>query len=143
MLLLIIDDDHDFVTVWRHILATEGFDVAAVVNIENARSFIHRKRPDAILCDANIADLNMSEFCKDLAAGQNSPHIPVIIAGELGETKKRDLFLKDGAVEYIAKPFKRETLLELLKSLSSAARRANFQYNRTNLNNHISYFGQA
>ncbi|NIA28661.1 MAG: response regulator [Actinobacteria bacterium] len=125
MLVFIIDSDENFVIVWRYILHKEGFKVAVASCVAEAKVFLQINRPDVIICDMELDDVNIEDFCQYIRSFSDLRRIPLIIIGALGDDKKRKMCLKGGAQYYLAKPFTRTVLLEILDQVVAQHRVSN------------------
>lgn len=76
---LIVDDDQDFVTLCRVLLSRAGFDILTAYNAESALRLIYEQPPDLILLDDMMPGMKGSEMCVLLKADPTWQHIPIIM----------------------------------------------------------------
>jgi len=102
--LLIVDDMPENIDVLRGILkdhyklkiATDGQKALKIANSE--------QKPDVILLDIMMPDMDGYEVCKKLKENYNTADIPVIFVTAKGEVEDESLGFDVGAVDYITKP---------------------------------------
>jgi DNA-binding response OmpR family regulator len=116
--LLIIEDDDAIGSSLERALAGEGYDAHHVATAMAALEAAARRRPDLVLLDLGLPDMDGVALCRQLLA--RHPQVPVIML-----TARRDeidvvLGLDAGAVDYIGKPFR---LAELLARVRAQLRR--------------------
>ena len=108
--ILIIDDEADFREIMRLILENSNFRVATASNgaegLEKARL-----KPDLILLDLTMPDIDGHEVCKRLKADNSLSAIPVIILTSRNETIDKVEALDIGATDYIGKDFPIEEIM--------------------------------
>lgn len=110
LFVLMAEDDPDIQLVARMALKKGGFRVAVV---NNGRELLHKvkeERPDVILLDWMMPELNGPDTCAALKADPATSDIPVIFMTAKSQGFERDLGLASGALGYIIKPFDALTL---------------------------------
>ncbi|WP_343904574.1 PAS domain-containing hybrid sensor histidine kinase/response regulator [Nocardioides aquiterrae] len=81
-------------------------------------------RPDLILLDLHLPDLDGSEVLTRLRADERTRPIPVVVLSADATTARRKQLLASGAVDYVTKPIAVEGLLEAVhRSISVGGRR--------------------
>jgi DNA-binding response OmpR family regulator len=105
---LVVDDEHTILAVVRDALESEGYAVDTAVCGEEALEWAERRRPDLIVLDVNLPDLDGWEVLSRLRATAG-PQTPVVVmtAGFAAQ----DQALASGAQGYLGKPFGLEDLL--------------------------------
>lgn len=111
-LILIVDDTPENLRVLGDMLELQGYEVLVSTNgldaLENARS---KPEPDLILLDIMMPDIDGYEVCRRLKANTETSTIPVIFISALGLSDQKIHAFRDGAVDYITKPFQVEEVL--------------------------------
>ncbi len=74
------------------------------------------KRPDLILLDVKMPDMDGYEVCRHLKENEKNRDIPIIFISGLGETTQRVQGFNAGGVDYITKPFEAEEVLARVKT---------------------------
>ncbi|GAA3511512.1 response regulator [Actinocatenispora rupis] len=117
---LVVDDDPDIVRFVEMNLRFEGFDVAVAADGAEALAEIARQRPDLVLLDVMMPDLDGVEVTRRIRADPLTAGVPVIMLTAKGLGADRVAGLTAGADDYIIKPF---DTLELLARVRSTLRR--------------------
>jgi CheY-like chemotaxis protein len=102
--ILVIDDQPINVQLLKRKLEREGLEVVAANNGMDGLEMISRIKPDLVLLDVMMPDMNGIEVCQQLQASEDTRAIPVIFitARTTKESKLEGLGV--GAVDYITKP---------------------------------------
>ncbi len=108
---LIVDDNLTNLSVLFNSLEGVGFRVLVATNGEAALSGIAQTLPDIILLDVMMPGLDGFETCRRLKANAATRNIPVIFMTALTESVDEVKGLRLGAVDYITKPIRVETVL--------------------------------
>ncbi len=109
--LLIVDDVPTNLGLLVSYLRGFGFNICVAENGEYALEQIAYAKPDLILLDIMMPDMDGYETCTHLKANEKTREIPVIFMTALSETVDKVKGFKMGAVDYITKPVQREELL--------------------------------
>jgi two-component system sensor histidine kinase/response regulator len=102
--ILVIDDQPINVQLLKKKLEREGLQVAAAYSGQEGLDLIQKNKPDLILLDVMMPDMDGIEVCQRLQANEDTRSIPVIFitARTTKESKLEGLAV--GAVDYITKP---------------------------------------
>ncbi len=102
--ILVVDDQPINVQLLKRKLEREGIRVAAAYNGVEALQHVAKDKPDLILLDVMMPDMDGIEVCQRLQADEETRGIPVIfITARTGKESKIE-GLGVGAVDYITKP---------------------------------------
>ena len=119
MKITIIDDDPDIVEVISLVLENAGHSVTSSPAGVNAISLIRKKRPDLILTDLVMAEMDGLELCREIRKDKLLEKTKIIMisarADEMWKEKARDA----GADGYIEKPIDTATFVKDVESLSA------------------------
>lgn len=119
-LILIVEDEADIVTLLRYNLVNENYAVEAVgMGLDGLRAAENLK-PDLILLDWMLPDIEGVEVCRLLREKNETSDIPVIMITARGEETDRIEGLDMGADDYMVKPFSPR---ELLARIAAVLRR--------------------
>ena len=118
--LLVIDDDQDVLTAVRLLLKNEFSEVVTEKNPENMLSLLSQKNFDVILLDMNFkSSINTGNeglyWLKKIKNSGNSAMVIMITA--YGDIDLAVRSLKEGAADFIVKPWHNERLVTTLKDL--------------------------
>jgi response regulator RpfG family c-di-GMP phosphodiesterase len=118
-LVLVVDDSQTVRNLVTKALAEAGFQVAAAENGKSALRSIAFQRPDLIISDIDMPEMNGIELCKALRANPALAGIPCVImsANSDRSTIRRLLYL--GAAGYLIKPFNLEQIVIAVERLLS------------------------
>lgn len=104
---LVVDDDQGILSTVRDALVGEGYEVDTAASGEDALRLVERRRPDLIMLDVNMPEVDGWHVLARLraAAGQQTP-VVVMTAG----FEAQDQALASGAQGYLGKPFELDDL---------------------------------
>jgi excisionase family DNA binding protein len=110
---LIVDDDIELVELITDALDRDGrFEVRSVNNGFDAGMMVKDYRPDLIVLDVMLPDINGKEVCQRVRADKTMNDVRIIcISGMVEDDKIADL-KEAGANDFMHKPFEVEKLLE-------------------------------
>jgi len=114
--ILAVDDNSKNLQLISLTLKSFGYKIALANNGENALKYLDVKKPDLILLDIMMPDLDGYELCKILKENPKTSEIPIIFL--TAKTESEDLVkgFNLGAVDYLVKPFKPEELSVRVKT---------------------------
>ncbi len=115
--ILVIEDNAGVQTLYREILKRYWYDVEIVENIAEALETLKNKHFDLIILDLQLPGkdgLSFLEETKNLEI--DLP--PVIVCTGLASVENAVNAMKQGASDFITKPFTVETLVQPLKGIS-------------------------
>lgn len=108
--ILAVDDNHAILDALNDILSFEGYEVVTLSDGRSIFEAIAESRPDLILLDVMLDDLDGREICHAIKDDRNTNHIPVILISATHNLQ--DTLKTPGAPnDFIAKPFDIEYLL--------------------------------
>jgi len=115
-LVLCVDDAEDILRLLRQILKGRGYDVVTADSGAKAFVEISKAKPDLILLDIMMPGMDGFEVCSRLQENDETAYIPVIFVTALGDKQDKAKAFSLGAVDYLVKPVKKETLLQKVRS---------------------------
>ena len=112
---LIVDDAAVDRQVLERIVAEAGCQTLMAESGQQAIDRAHRDKPDLILMDVNMPDMDGFAATRKLKADAATKGIPIVFV--TGKNQKADIAWGQmlGAKGYVAKPYSREQILEQLK----------------------------
>lgn len=116
--ILIVEDDKTVLDFEKKELEYEGYGVITAEDGRRALDLFESQKPDFILLDIMIPELNGIEVLRRI---RKQSEVPVILVTAKGEVYDKVNGLSTGADDYISKPFAIE---ELLARISSVLRRS-------------------
>ena len=118
---LIVEDDHNIADLLRLYLEKEGYEVAiapdGVKGVERFRS----EQPDLVLLDVMLPGMDGWAVCRSIRAESKTP---IIMLTAKSETEDKVYGLKQGADDYITKPFE---MKEVLARIEAVLRRSGME----------------
>lgn len=115
-LVLIVDDLPQNIEVLGNILSNRGVKIAVAMNGQQAINLAIKRKPDLILLDVAMPEMDGFEVCKKLKENSETKEIPIIFLTAKTETDDIVKGFELGAVDYITKPFKTSELLARVKT---------------------------
>ncbi|MEO8403867.1 MAG: sigma-54 dependent transcriptional regulator [Chitinophagaceae bacterium] len=118
--ILVIDDDTDVLTAVRLLLKTETKEVITEKNPENLRSHMSKSNFDVILLDMNFnSSINTGNeglfWLKEIKKMKSDAAVIMITA--YGDIDLAVRSLKEGAADFVVKPWHNEKLVETIKEI--------------------------
>ncbi|MCA9030798.1 MAG: response regulator transcription factor, partial [Planctomycetaceae bacterium] len=109
---LIVDDDRELVELLEDVLAADGrFEVRSVNNGFDAGMMVRDYRPDILVLDVMLPDINGKEVCQRVRSDSTLDDVKIIcISGMVEQDKIADLRAA-GANDFLQKPFEVDTLV--------------------------------
>jgi two-component system phosphate regulon response regulator PhoB len=114
---LIVEDERDIAELLQFHVAREGFQGQIVDSGRTALREVGRQRPDLILLDLMLPDLDGLEVCRRLKRDEAAADIPVIIVSAKGEEADIVTGIELGADDYVTKPFSPRVLVARMRNV--------------------------
>ncbi len=102
--ILVVDDQPINVQLLKRKLEKEGIEITTAFNGQEALDSVAKNKPDLILLDMMMPDMDGIEVCQRLQANEASRAIPVIFVTARNNKEGKIEGLGVGAVDYITKP---------------------------------------
>jgi two-component system response regulator MprA len=115
MRVLIVDDDRSLREALRRALVLGGYETVSAANGREALTQVADSRPDALVLDVGLPDLDGLEVCRGLRAAGN--RVPVLMLTARDAIEDRIDGLDAGADDYLVKPFDVGELKARLRAL--------------------------
>ncbi|WP_457624773.1 response regulator [Persephonella sp.] len=119
----VVEDDEDINDLLVYNLQKEGFKVQPFLSSVEALKSIHSNRPDIILLDIMLPDIDGLEFCKMVKSNPETEDIPIIMITAKSTEIDKIVGLELGADDYITKPFSIREVVARIKAILRRARR--------------------
>src|SRR5499426_1836879 len=114
---LVVEDEQDVAELIRYNLAKEGYDVRVTGNGADALRQAREARPELILLDIMVPQLNGWEVCRRLKQDADTRGIPVIMVTGRAEEGDKVLGFEMGADDYVTKPFSPRELIARVRAV--------------------------
>src|SRR5437762_13654083 len=118
--ILLIEDDASAASALRRVLADEGYGVTSATRGDDGLVQAEARAFDVIITDLKLPGLDGMELIKRLHAVR--PRLPIILMTAHGTTDTAIEATKQGAYDYLLKPFEMEELLELVAQACASSR---------------------
>lgn len=115
---LLVDDDAELVELMTKVLEEDGrFEVRIASNGFDAGMMVKEYRPDLIVLDVMLPDINGKEVCHRVRADSSLEDVRILcISGMIEEDRIQELKLS-GADDFLHKPFDIEDLIDRMCAL--------------------------
>ena len=124
--ILVVDDDPEIVEILKYNLSNSGFEVKVAYNGVQAVKKSKKYKPDIILLDVMMPEMNGIEACTEIRNIDNLKNVQIIFLSARGEDYTQIAAFDAGADDYINKPIKPKILL---KKIINIAKRLNSSEN--------------
>lgn len=114
--ILVVDDDPENIQILNGILGSLYRIKAATKGKKALRICASENKPDLVLLDVVMPEMDGYEVCRRLKADEQTKTIPVIFITAMNEENSESLGLAMGAVDYIAKPINPFIVLQRVKN---------------------------
>jgi DNA-binding response OmpR family regulator len=119
--ILIVDDDPDITGAFTHILQSADYDVISAATGQECLQIARAERPDLILLDVRLPDINGLEVCRRIKSDPELARIAVINVTGMRTSKDDEVEgIEAGADAYLTKPVHLRTLLAHVQTLLRA-----------------------
>ncbi len=112
-LILLVDDEPNIIQLARMYLEREGYRIISSADGKNALDTIRAKKPNLVVLDVMLPELDGLEVCKRLRREKNN--VPVIMLTARDDDIDKILGLELGADDYMTKPFNPRELTARVK----------------------------
>ena len=109
--ILIVEDSATDMRMVTAALQGTGHNIITAVDGEEAIAKARKEHPNLVLLDVILPGKNGFQVCRDLKTSPETKDIPVIIISSKNQESDRFWGMKQGAVEYLTKPFGEAELL--------------------------------
>lgn len=122
MKLLVVDDEEDARLLQSSILTNQGYEVTTAENGLDALNSIQRSRPDLIISDVLMPEMDGYELCRRLKTSDELRDIPLIFySAHYLDEKDKQMAMDLGVSQFIQKPMETDKLLGIINSIIAKA----------------------
>ena len=115
---LLVDDDQDLVELMHRMLDEDGrFEVRIANNGFDAGMMVKDYRPDIIVLDVMLPDINGKEVCQRVRSDATMDDVKIICISGMVEQDKIEDLRASGADDFLQKPFEVEQLVDRICQL--------------------------
>ena len=116
--ILVVDDEPNILGTLAPLLRARGYEVHTAMNARAAIETVDREKPDLIVLDLGLPDIDGVEVCRQI---RESLNVPIVVLSARGAEGDKVRALDVGADDYVTKPFGAE---EFLARIRAALRRS-------------------
>ena len=116
-LILIVDDDRSMRTLLNLAMTEEGYDAVEAKNGEQCLGEYQLRKPDAILLDAVMPNMDGFSCCEKIRQLPGGELIPILMITVLDDQKSIEQAFNCGATDYITKPIYWAVLSQRMRRL--------------------------
>jgi FixJ family two-component response regulator len=110
----VVDDDESLRRSLRNLLRSVGFGVETFASAEEFLRSAQREKTGCLVLDLRMTGLSGLDLLRHLAVAES--RIPVVMLTAHGDEETRRQSLQAGAVAFLDKPFRGDTLLEAVRA---------------------------
>jgi twitching motility two-component system response regulator PilH len=109
--ILVVDDSPSMLNMMSAPLKEKGYDIVTAADGEEALEKAQGEKPDLILLDVILPKKNGFQVCRQLKTAPETKDIKIILVTTKDQESDKFWGLKQGADEYMTKPFTSEDLV--------------------------------
>jgi two-component system KDP operon response regulator KdpE len=111
--ILIVDDEPNIIGAVAPLLRARGYDVLSAMSGRAALEAIDRDKPDLIVLDLGLPDIDGVEVCRQV---RQTLSVPILVLSARAGERDKVSALDAGADDYVTKPFGAEELLARIRA---------------------------
>jgi len=115
--ILIVDDEQVMRDVMEGLLIHQGYELVFAKSGQDALEKLSKLRPDLLLLDVMMPDMDGFEVCRRIKADEQWQHIPIILVTALSGKDDLAMGIDAGADDFVHKPFSNLELLARVRSM--------------------------
>lgn len=117
--ILVVEDTPSEMKLISYYLQESGYSVISAVSAKEALTKVIEQKPDVIITDVVMPGMSGFELCRSLKKHPKTEQVPIIICTSKNQEIDRLWAMRQGADAYLTKPFTREELLQVVKSITA------------------------
>ncbi len=114
--MLIVDDQEENLRVVATVLSAIGYDIMAAASASQAFKRLASRKPDLILLDVLMPDMDGLEMCRKIQEDPDCQDIPIIFLSAADDKNLIVQALEAGGVDYVTKPFNKAELVSRVRT---------------------------
>jgi signal transduction histidine kinase/CheY-like chemotaxis protein len=119
--LLYVEDNADVRSVMSEMLRLSGYEVTEAANGKDAFAALAVQRPDAMLLDIGLPDMNGYEVARQIRLMPARSDIPIIALTGFGQSRDKDASTQVGFNAHLVKPVDPEELMRTIEVVLATA----------------------
>lgn len=114
---LIVDDSPSQLMGMKRIIEKMGHEIVTAEDGALGVEAAKRERPDLILMDVVMPNLNGFQATRSIAKNPDTSHIPIVLVTTKDQETDKVWGIRQGAKAYLTKPVNEAALIQLVKEL--------------------------
>ena len=114
--ILIVEDVQMFVQLQKTLLNRQDFTLLTARSGQGALDAARQEKPDLILLDLYMPDMNGYNVCKELKSDPATEHIPILIITADDAEEFREMCIEAGCDGHLTKPIRKDTLIPAIEN---------------------------
>ncbi|MFO0828902.1 MAG: response regulator transcription factor [Phycisphaerales bacterium] len=114
---LIVEDEVEIAELIQFHVEREGMSARMVHSGKLALDLIRRQKPDLVVLDLMLPDLDGLELCRRLKQSDETRRVPILMVSAKGEESDVVAGIELGAEDYVTKPFSPKVLMARLRNV--------------------------
>ncbi|MDE3131641.1 MAG: response regulator transcription factor [Acidobacteriota bacterium] len=120
-LILVVEDEQSIAEPFITVLRRTGFRAELAMTGADAITFVGLKRPDVVLLDLGLPDIDGRDVCRRIRSDSD---VPIIMVTASGAVTDRVVGLELGADDYVVKPFAAHEVIARIRAVLRRGRRS-------------------
>jgi chemotaxis family two-component system response regulator PixH len=116
--ILVVEDSPSELELMSHYLNESGYNVIKANGGKEALEKTATQIPDVIVTDVVMPGMSGFELCRSLKRNPATQKVPIVICSSKNQEIDRLWAMRQGADAYVTKPYTREQLLRVIKSVA-------------------------
>ncbi|MDR9466760.1 sigma-54 dependent transcriptional regulator [Marinospirillum sp.] len=117
--ILLVEDDADLREALEDTLELEGWDYVSAVNGRDALKLLEKNSVGLVISDVSMPVMDGYELLAEVT--QKYPGLPMVLMTAYGSVSQAVEAMRQGAVDYLVKPFEPELLVTLIRPLLNSS----------------------
>lgn len=118
---LLVDDEEQMLLAMETVLAREGFSVLKSSNGQDALELLGKSKVDLVISDMRMPVMGGSELLEKVS--ELYPRVPMVMITAYGTIEQAVTAMREGAADFITKPFSAEDLQAVVSKLLQSNRK--------------------
>ena len=118
--ILVVDDSPTELFRFKEILNKNGYTVLEATNGADGVTVAQAEQPDLVLMDVVMPGVNGFQATRQIARGEKTKHIPIVIVSTKDQATDRVWGKRQGASDYLTKPVDENKLIEVIRQYINA-----------------------
>jgi DNA-binding response OmpR family regulator len=116
-LIMIVEDSQTDMQIAKSVCSENGYQTVTVTEGDKALATAIEKKPDLILLDVILPNKNGFQVCRQLKTNEETKDIKIIMVSSKDQASDKFWGKKQGADEYITKPYNEGDLLAAIENI--------------------------